>query len=188
MPINCLSLSRLSCADPNRPFSMNESSATTPAPETQVVRHTAWVRLLHWSLAVAYLGAIATGFALYWQQLLGWLTPYFGGYNQTIYIHFWAGIILVLFTFLLGLAWRGVVRWTTADSEFVRQMPHHALHPGQPQPADTGFFNGGQKLYFWAVIASGVVFLVTVSSGVSVIMSPKTSMRFAGLPTGSWEW
>ena len=68
---------------------------------------------------------------------------------------------LVLFTILLGLAWRKVGRWGAADSEFARRMPHHILHAGEVQPAETGFFNGGQKLYFWSVIVTGVVFLVT---------------------------
>jgi formate dehydrogenase subunit gamma len=140
---------------------MSTEPPTPAASAATVERHSGLVRLLHWSLAVAYVAAIATGFALYWQKLLGWLTKYFGGYDQTIYIHFWAGIILVLFTVLLGLAWRGVVRWSGADSEFVRRMPHHALHPSNVQPPETGFFNGGQKLYFWAVIFSGMIFLAT---------------------------
>lgn len=29
------------------------------------------------------------------------------------------------------------------------------------EPEDVGFFNAGQKLYFWAVVVSGVLFLVT---------------------------
>jgi formate dehydrogenase subunit gamma len=140
---------------------MNDEPAQTIAPETPVVRHSGGVRILHWSLAVAYVGAIATGFALYWQKLLGWMVPWFGGNAQTIYIHFWTGIGMMFFTVLLGFAWRRVVRWSAVDSEFVRKLPEHALHPGQPQPPDTGFFNGGQKLYFWAVVVSGVVFVVT---------------------------
>ena len=140
---------------------MSDEPVPTPVSETPVARHSGWVRLLHWSLAIVYIGAILTGFALYWKKLLGCLVPVFGGNNQTIYIHFWAGIGLVLFTILLGLAWRGVAKWTAADSQFVRQMGEHALHPGRPQPPDTGFFNGGQKLYFWTVIATAVIFLGT---------------------------
>ena len=140
---------------------MSDEPATNVASESPIRRHSGWVRFLHWSLAVVYIAAIATGFALYWEKLLGWLRPYFGGYNQTIYIHFWTGIGLVLFTVLLGFAWRRVARWTAADSEFVRKMPEHALHPERPQPPETGFFNGGQKLYFWAVIVTAVLFLVT---------------------------
>jgi len=62
---------------------------------------------------------------------------------------------------VLGLAWRKKARWTPADSQFVRDMPTHARHPSRQQPEDTGFFNGGQKLYFWAVIWSCVIFLIT---------------------------
>src|SRR5207249_4488471 len=29
------------------------------------------------------------------------------------------------------------------------------------EPEDTGFFNGGQKLYFWAIAFSAVIFLIT---------------------------
>ena len=140
---------------------MSDELATSAKADTPIKRHSGGVRFYHWALAVFYIAAILTGFALYWQKLLGWLVPIFGGNNQTIYIHFWAGIGLVLFTFLLGLAWRKVVRWTAADSEFARRMPHHVLHAGDPQPAETGFFNGGQKLYFWAVIVTAVLFLVT---------------------------
>jgi formate dehydrogenase subunit gamma len=37
----------------------------------------------------------------------------------------------------------------------------HALRPDQAQPVDTGYFNGGQKLFFWAFIFSTAYFLVT---------------------------
>jgi formate dehydrogenase subunit gamma len=132
-----------------------------PEPGPSVVRHSGQVRFLHWSLALAYVIAIATGFALYWERLLGWLVPLFGGHDRTVYIHFWAGIALTLFGAYLYLAWRRQARWNAADSDFVRNMREHALHPERDQPPDTGFFNGGQKLYFWAVVLSGAIFLIT---------------------------
>ena len=140
---------------------MSDLPVPPAAPETPIVRHSGLVRLLHWALAAMYLAAIATGFALYWQKLLGWMVPLFGGTNQTIYIHFWTGIGVALFSALIFLAWRAVTRWTATDSHFVRNLRTYAVRPDQTPPPDTGFFNGGQKLYFWAVIASTVVLLVT---------------------------
>lgn len=140
---------------------MSDLPSPSSAPAAPIPRHSVTVRFLHWALAAMYLPAMATGFALYWQSVLRWLIPYFGGYNSTIYFHFWTGIGVALFSFLLYMAWRGVARWTTADSQFVRKLGDYALRPDQVQPADTGFFNGGQKLYFWAVVGTGVVLLLT---------------------------
>jgi len=139
----------------SQPLSGPADSAPT------IVRHSGYVRFLHWSLAVVYISAVATGMALYWRKLLGWILPVFGGKDFAVDVHFWAGIGLTLGTLLLFVAWRKVARWSPADSNFVRHLGEHALHPGQPQPEDTGFFNGGQKLYFWGVVVTSAVFFVT---------------------------
>lgn len=138
----------------------NPPPVSAPSAEP-IVRHSGPVRFLHWALALFYLALIATGFALYWNSILGWLVPYFGGTALTIYIHLWAGFAMVLFSVLLLLRWRSTMRWTAADSHFVRHLGDYAMRPDQSPPPDTGFFNGGQKLYFWSVVATGVLFLVT---------------------------
>ncbi len=140
---------------------MNAPSPGPAGPPPSIVRHSRGVRFLHWSLAVFYIAAIATGFALYWRRLLGWMLPLFGGKSSTIYIHFWAGIGMTVAGLLLFFAWRRRARWTAADSDFVRHLGDYALRPEQTQPPDTGFFNGGQKMYFWSVIVTGALFLVT---------------------------
>jgi formate dehydrogenase subunit gamma len=126
-----------------------------------IVRHSGYVRILHWSMAGLYIVAMATGMALYWRPLLGWILPVFGGKDVARSIHFWMGVSLTLPTLLIVAAWRKVARWSPADSKFVRHIGGHALHPGRPQPEDTGFFNGGQKLYFWSMVFTGVIFFGT---------------------------
>ncbi|MDB6128483.1 MAG: formate dehydrogenase, gamma subunit [Verrucomicrobia bacterium] len=132
-----------------------------PAAGDEIPRHPAYIRLLHWSMAAVYIPVMATGMGLYWNKILGWILPLFGGKETSINIHFWGGLGMAGLTLLMFLAWRAVSRWTGADTQFVRDLPQHALHPGRPLPADTGFFNGGQKLYFWAVVGTGVLFVVT---------------------------
>ena len=134
---------------------------TPTDPTTEIVRHTFAVRVVHWLIAIAFVAAMVTGLTLYWNSILWWLRPYLGGEQSTIAIHFVAGIGLTVLAVPIFFAWRKRMRWTPADAYFVRHLREHAMRPDQVPPADTGFFNGGQKLYFWAFIASTAWLFVT---------------------------
>jgi formate dehydrogenase subunit gamma len=43
----------------------------------------------------------------------------------------------------------------------LRHVKEYALNKEPIDPPDTGFFNGGQKLYFWTIVFSAVLFLIT---------------------------
>ncbi|MEO6874911.1 MAG: cytochrome b/b6 domain-containing protein, partial [Opitutaceae bacterium] len=129
---------------------------TSPAPATEIQRHTFFVRVVHWLVALSFIMAMVTGLSLYWGSILKWLVPYFGGEYGAIAIHFIAGLGLAALAIPLFFKWRRRMRWTPADSHFIRHLPQHGLRPDQLPPPDTGFFNGGQKLYFWAFIVSTV--------------------------------
>jgi formate dehydrogenase subunit gamma len=134
---------------------------TPPAPATEILRHTFSVRIIHWLIAVCFILAMATGLALYWASILRWLQPFFGGTEGSIAVHFVAGLGLAVLAVPIFFLWRRRMRWTATDSYFVRHLREHGLRPDQSQPPDTGFFNGGQKLFFWAFIASTGYLLVT---------------------------
>ena len=134
---------------------------TPPEPQTKIVRHSLTVRITHWLIAVGFILAMATGLALYWRSILHWLVPYFGGEQGAIALHFLAGIALAIFSVPIFFLWRNRMRWTATDTYFIRHLPQHGLSPNQAPPPDTGFFNGGQKLYFWAFILSTAYLFVT---------------------------
>jgi formate dehydrogenase subunit gamma len=134
---------------------------TPPAPATEIVRHTFAVRIVHWLIALGFILAMVTGLSLYWASILRRLQPWFGGEQGTIAVHFVAGLALALFAVPMYVFWRKRMRWSAADTYFVRHLREHAVRPDQTPPADTGFFNGGQKLYFWAFIGSTALLLVT---------------------------
>lgn len=134
---------------------------TPPTPVTEIERHTFCVRINHWLIAVCFIFAMATGLTLYWNSILYWMRPFFGGEQGAIAIHFVAGLALAAFAIPIFFLWRKRMRWTDTDSYFIRHIPDHAMRPDQVPPADTGFFNGGQKLYFWAFIVSTAYLLVT---------------------------
>ncbi len=135
---------------------MNSSTPSSP-----ILRHSVAARLIHWLLAVGFMVAMATGLSLYWRSILGWTMPLFGGKPMAVLLHFWFGIGFAVFALPLFLIWRKRMRWTPADSEFARNLKEHALNPGQQQPQETGFFNGGQKLFFILVSWSAAILLFT---------------------------
>jgi len=134
---------------------------TPPAPTTEIPRHTLFVRIVHWLIAVTFIAAMVTGLTLYWNSILRWLRPYLGGEHSAIAIHMLGGLGLTALAVPLFFHWRKRMRWTPADTYFVRHVKEHGLRPDQSQPADTGFFNGGQKLFFWAFIVSTGYLLVS---------------------------
>lgn len=51
--------------------------------------------------------------------------------------------------------------WTDADRHWMKRLRQYATNEEGREYDDVGFFNGGQKLYFWAIVVSGVLFLIT---------------------------
>ena len=51
--------------------------------------------------------------------------------------------------------------WTEADRRWTKRLRQYATNEEGPELEDVGFFNGGQKLYFWAIVVSAILFLIT---------------------------
>jgi len=165
------------------PLPLDPPPAAPVAPE--IPRHSRTNRLLHWAMALCFLVAMGTGFALYW-HILRWTLPLYGGKDSAILLHFWFGLGLGLTTLLVYLVWRTLARWTPADTHFVKHLRKYAASPDQVPPPETGFFNGGQKLYFWSVVVSTALLVVT--GVVFARMFLTTSMPFAARPIAFSRW
>ena len=50
---------------------------------------------------------------------------------------------------------------TSADNRWLRRFKGYVTNQEAREPSDTGFFNGGQKLYFWVIVFSALLFLIT---------------------------
>ena len=134
---------------------------TTRIRRGELLRHPVYTRFLHWSVAIFFILSLLSGFAIYSPWLYRWLTPLFGGGALTRFLHPWFGVLFEIFFFFQFVNWFAPMAWTRADSRFVRRLKEYATNKESLQPEDTGFFNGGQKLYFWAIAISAVLFLVT---------------------------
>jgi formate dehydrogenase subunit gamma len=53
------------------------------------------------------------------------------------------------------------MHWTSGDSRWLRHAKAYVTNKEALAPEDTGFFNGGQKLYFWTIAGCAVFFLLT---------------------------
>jgi formate dehydrogenase subunit gamma len=127
----------------------------------ELLRHPVYTRFLHWSVAICFLLSLLTGFAIYSPWLFHWISPLFGGGPRTRLLHPWLGLLVSVFFFLQFLNWFAPMAWTAADRRWMKKMRQYITNEDRVESEDVGFFNGGQKLYFWAIVVSGILFLIT---------------------------
>jgi len=127
----------------------------------ELLRHPVYTRVVHWSVAIFFVLSLASGFAIYSPWLYRWLTPLFGGGARTRLLHPWFGLLFDLFFFFQFLNWLTPMAWTAADRRWVKRLKEYTTHQHRVEPEDVGFFNGGQKIYFWLIVLSGALFLIT---------------------------
>ncbi len=127
----------------------------------ELLRHPVYTRLLHWAVAIFFLLAFLSGFALYTPWLYHALTPIFGGGPTTRLLHPWFSLGFVIAFALQILNWATPMLWTPADSRWLKRIKTYVSNEELLEPADVGFFNGGQKLYFWTIVASALVFVIS---------------------------
>jgi formate dehydrogenase subunit gamma len=127
----------------------------------ELLRHPVYTRMLHWAVAIFFVLSLISGFAIYSPWLFRFLAPLFGGGPRTRLLHPWFGLFFDLFFFFQFLNWFVPMKWTSADRRWVKRIRQYTTHTNRIEAEDVGFFNGGQKIYFWLISLSGVLFLVT---------------------------
>jgi formate dehydrogenase subunit gamma len=127
----------------------------------ELLRHPVYTRVLHWSVAIFFILALLSGLAIYTPWLFHWITPLFGGGPGTRLLHPWFSLAFVAFFTLQALNWLAPMTWTRDDSHWIRRLPDYVSNREPLEPSYVDFFNGGQKAYFWAIVASGILFLLS---------------------------
>lgn len=127
----------------------------------ELLRHPVYTRVLHWTVALTFVLALLSGFAVYSAWLFHWLTPIFGGGPMTRFLHPWFGVAFIIAFAFQFVNWLRPMRWTGADSRWMRRLKAYVTNEDKGEPAETGFFNAGQKAYFWAIFISGIFLLIT---------------------------
>lgn len=127
----------------------------------ELLRHPVYTRVLHWLVAIAFVLSLLSGFAIYSPWLFRFLTPIFGGGAMTRLLHPWFGLFFDIFFFFQFLNWFTPMIWTRVDTRWLKRIKQYATNQDKIESEDVGFFNGGQKLYFWLIVLSAVLFLIT---------------------------
>lgn len=127
----------------------------------ELLRHPVYTRVLHWTVAVSFILSLLSGFAIYSPWLYRWLTPIFGGGALTRALHPWFGLVFNVAFFFQFLNWFVPMRWTQGDRIWVKEMKSYVTNREALAPESTGFFNAGQKIYFWTIAVCAILFLVT---------------------------
>jgi formate dehydrogenase subunit gamma len=138
---------------------MQERGPVTGGAPGRVLRFSASARALHWTLALATLGLLASGFPLMFPALRGWIR----GYDPQVGLRLHVALSLFLLApglvVLLGdrRALRAesaeLVRLGREDWRWLGRFPAFLL--GLPcASTGVGRYNGGQKLNAWGVLLS----------------------------------
>jgi formate dehydrogenase subunit gamma len=133
----------------------------TVVHQGELLRHPVYTRVLHWGVAVFFLLSLLSGFAIYSAWLYRALTPLFGGGPMTRLLHPWFSLAFVIVFALQFLNWLEPMTWRPEDRRWMRRLKSYVTNAEDVEPEYVGFFNAGQKVYFWAIVATAVVFLLT---------------------------
>lgn len=134
---------------------------TTRVHRGELLRHPVYTRFLHWSVAIFFILSLLTGFAIYSPWLFHWIAPLFGGGPRTRALHPWFALLFEVFFLFQFLNWVAPMAWGEADRRWLRRMGQYVTNEDRIETEDVGFFNGGQKIYFWSIVVSGILFLIT---------------------------
>jgi len=135
--------------------------ARTVVHDDELLRHPVYTRVLHWSVAAFFVLALLSGFAIYTPWLYRWFAPLFGGGPMTRLLHPWFGLGFAACFVFQVLNWLRPMSWTPDDSRWIRRLRDYVSNADEREPDYVDFFNAGQKAYFWAIVASAIVFLIS---------------------------
>ncbi len=123
----------------------------------ELVRHKLSSRIIHWLVALFFLGALFTGMPI-WSPVFGWMSWFFGGLTVCRWLHAWFGVAFSVATLVMTVHWAGVMRGDARDKKF--HMIDYLKFQGDVDP-ETGKYNGGQKQFFWVAFLLMLLVLVT---------------------------
>ena len=125
----------------------------------EIVRHRLFSRLVHWTVAGTFVISMLTGMAI-WTPIFGWMAYLFGGLTVCRLLHPWAGVAFVLASLVQFFEWLGDMHIEPWERDWLGPRAVRYMRYEEDDPR-TGKYNGGQKLYFWAVSLGAIGLLLS---------------------------
>jgi formate dehydrogenase subunit gamma len=127
--------------------------------EELIVRYSLGERINHWIGAVTYIYLMLTGLA-FWSPYFFWLAVVFGGGPIARLWHPWVGLAFSASLFWTLVEWRDDMRVDADDRAWAKAMPEYIENRDEKLPPQ-GRFNCGQKLFFWGMVYSVILLLLS---------------------------
>jgi formate dehydrogenase subunit gamma len=152
----------MSAVTPHRPMDPAVVAAQTTEDVVvgnEIIRHNRASRLIHWTVALTFFVSLLTGMPI-WTPVFGWMAQLFGGLSVCRVIHPWAGVAFFLASIFMFFQWLSDMHLEPHERDWMGpRMLQYMRY--QTDDSRTGKYNGGQKLYFWAVSLGAVGLLLS---------------------------
>lgn len=125
----------------------------------ELARFTYVERIVHWTVGLSFVFLLLTGLGFSHPRLF-WLTALVGGGPTARVLHPWVGLLFSVSFVAMFVLWMRDMRIDRVDRAWLRAIRHYAVHDRERVPA-AGKYNGGQKLFFWAVSGLGMLYLLS---------------------------
>jgi len=120
----------------------------------RIVRHSLATRAIHWTTSALFLLCLLTGMPI-WTPVFGWMAGFFGGLSVCRWLHPWLGVGYFLAALVMYAHWRREMVLEPDERGWMgRKMLEYMRY--ETDDSNVGKFNGGQKMFFWAVTLAAV--------------------------------
>jgi formate dehydrogenase subunit gamma len=126
----------------------------------EIVRHRFSSRALHWTVALFFFLCLLSGLPI-WTPLFGWMAHLLGGLSVCRVLHPWVGLLFAASSLAMFLHWRRDMRLRPEDRAWLRPETIVSYLRHTREDAFVGKYNGGQKLFFYAVILGALGLLLS---------------------------
>jgi formate dehydrogenase subunit gamma len=127
--------------------------------DEMVPRYTLVERANHWFGALAYIYLLLTGLA-FWSPYLFWLAAIVGGGPTARFWHPWFGLLFTASFLWMFTQWRGDMAVDRDDHQWADNIGSYIKNEDEKLPP-VGRFNWGQKLFFWGMVYSVILLLLS---------------------------
>ncbi len=124
-----------------------------------IVRHRLASRVTHWAVAFFFLVCLLSGLPI-WTPVFGWMAGLLGGLSVCRVLHPWAGVLYFAASLGMFVNWRREMRLEQGDRDWLGPRVFRYLSFQEHDP-NVGKYNGGQKLFFFAVSLAAVGLLAS---------------------------
>ncbi len=124
----------------------------------EIVRHRLATRMIHWTVALTFFIALFSGMPI-WSPLFGWMAYLVGGLEFARLIHPYAGVLFFIASIVQFFHWLPDMHFHEDQKGWLSGKALKYMRWERVE--ESGKYNGGQILFFWAACLGAVGFLLS---------------------------